>query len=176
MMLYSFRGSRPAPLPFRITLPNGFTRTDPSTFTEDEITDAGFSGPYVEPSYNPATEELIWVDGAYTISVLPPPPPIPRWVDFATALGADTQVNQFIAALAQTVPVLHLMIGVGLGQAAQGDSQTFLAAWATAVSQNLISTVFAEHIQTIAKQHDLPKVFVNALQLPSNNLNEDPVP
>jgi hypothetical protein len=72
MMLYSFQGSRPAPLPFRITLPNGFTRTDPSTFTEDEIRAAGFTGPYVEPPYNPATEQLSWVDGAFTVDPLPP--------------------------------------------------------------------------------------------------------
>ena len=60
MMLYSFNGARPAPLPFRITLPNGFTRTDPSTFTEAEITAAGFTGPFTEPSYDAKTEVLDW--------------------------------------------------------------------------------------------------------------------
>jgi hypothetical protein len=88
MMLYSFQGSRPAPLPFRITLPNGFTRTDPSTFTENEITAAGFTGPYVEPPYDPAIEQLGWVDGAFTVEPLPPPLPKPEVIDLdATASG-----------------------------------------------------------------------------------------
>lgn len=88
MMLYSFQGSRPAALPFRITLPNGFTRTDPSTFTEDEISAAGFTGPYIEPPYNPATEQLAWVDGAFSVELLPPPLPEPEVIDLdATAAG-----------------------------------------------------------------------------------------
>lgn len=59
-LLYSHHSSRPAPLPFRITLPNGFTRTDPSTFTETEITAAGFTGPYTEPIYDSKIETLDW--------------------------------------------------------------------------------------------------------------------
>ena len=78
MMLYSFNGSRPAPLSFRITLPNGFTRTDPSTFTEDEILAAGFTGPYTEPAYDPATEQLEWIDGAFVVIAKPPAPPAPE--------------------------------------------------------------------------------------------------
>jgi hypothetical protein len=72
MMLYSFQGSRPEPLPFRITLPNGFTRTDPDTFTEDEIALAGFSGPYEQPDYNQVTQELVWSNGTYNIIDKPP--------------------------------------------------------------------------------------------------------
>jgi hypothetical protein len=88
MMLYSFQGNLPAPLPFRITLPNGFTRTDPSTFTEDEITSAGFSGPYIEPPYNSDTEQLSWVDGAYIVVEKPLAPPEPVPIDLtATAAG-----------------------------------------------------------------------------------------
>lgn len=87
-MLYSHNGARPEPLPFRITLPSGFTRTDPSTFTEAEITAAGFTGPYTKPSYNPSTEELAWVDGAFVVSTKPPLPPEPEPLDLAaTANG-----------------------------------------------------------------------------------------
>lgn len=42
MMLYSHRGSYPRPIPFRIVLSDGRKRTDPSTFTEQEIVDAGY--------------------------------------------------------------------------------------------------------------------------------------
>ena len=41
-MLYSKNGLYPSKLPFRITLSNGFTRTDPATFTPEEIADAGY--------------------------------------------------------------------------------------------------------------------------------------
>ena len=43
MALYSLNNQYPAPLPFRIVLPNGFTRTDPSTFTEEEIASVGYA-------------------------------------------------------------------------------------------------------------------------------------
>ena len=42
MALYSFNGARPTILPNRIKLSNGFTRTDKSTFTPEEIADAGW--------------------------------------------------------------------------------------------------------------------------------------
>lgn len=42
MSLYSFNGGYPKLLPNRIRLPNGLTRTDPSTFTTQEITKAGY--------------------------------------------------------------------------------------------------------------------------------------
>ncbi len=41
-MLYSLNGSYPTLLPNRIRLSNGFTRTDRSTFTAEEIADAGY--------------------------------------------------------------------------------------------------------------------------------------
>lgn len=66
-LLYSYNSACPAPLPFRITLPNGFTRTDPSTFTEDEITAAGLTGPYTQPSYDSKTEVLDWNGSEYFI-------------------------------------------------------------------------------------------------------------
>ena len=41
-MLYTKNGSYPAPLPHRIVLSDGMTRTDRSSFTEEEILDAGY--------------------------------------------------------------------------------------------------------------------------------------
>lgn len=42
-MLYSLNGAYPTTLPYRIRLSDGSTRTDPSTFTDEEIADAGYS-------------------------------------------------------------------------------------------------------------------------------------
>jgi hypothetical protein len=41
-MLYSLLGKYPTSLPFRIVLSDGRTRTDPSSFTQEEIADAGY--------------------------------------------------------------------------------------------------------------------------------------
>lgn len=43
MTLYTKSNSYPAPLPFRITLSDGTTRTDPTSFTAEEIADAGYT-------------------------------------------------------------------------------------------------------------------------------------
>lgn len=161
-MLYSYQGARPAPLPFRIHI-NGSTRTDPSTFTAEEITAAGFTGPYTEPPYNAAIEQLDWVDGEYVTTPIPPPQPAPQWVQFAGALGADLTVNQFVASLAQTAPVLHLMIGVGMGQAAGGDFSTFLAAWTMGASLGLVTPELTAHVTGIAQTFNLPPEFIAGL-------------
>lgn len=41
-MLYSKNNGYPQPLPFRIALPDGRTRTDPTTFTAEELALAGY--------------------------------------------------------------------------------------------------------------------------------------
>ena len=87
-LLYSHNGDRPQPLPFRITMPDGFTRTDPSTFTDEEITAAGFTGPYTEPVYDRETEQLNWIDNTFVVVAKPPAPPKLEPLDLtATANG-----------------------------------------------------------------------------------------
>jgi len=91
MILYSFKGQEPKPLPHRIKLPNGFTRTDSSTFTEIEIAEAGFSGPYSLPDYDPLTQKVVWVGGDYEVIDRPPDPePDPEMdLDVAAQLMID---------------------------------------------------------------------------------------
>jgi len=89
-----------------------------------------------------------------------------RWVEFGTALVADPGVNQMIGTAAATAPVLHLMLGVGLGQAAQGDPKTFLAAWTAAMGAGLASPDLAAHVAALATTYDLPAEFVAALNPP----------
>lgn len=54
MTFYSHQGLYPAFLPFRIHLSDGRTRTDSSTFTPEEIADAGYfpvdNPPTIEPN------------------------------------------------------------------------------------------------------------------------------
>jgi len=59
-MIYSYQGLVPTRLPFRIKLSDGRTRTDPSTFTEEEIADAGYVLVADPPSYDPNAQELSW--------------------------------------------------------------------------------------------------------------------
>lgn len=58
-MLYTLNGSYPAPIPFRIRLSNGMTRTEPDTFTTEEIADAGYVE-VPEPPVPTYPEKLDW--------------------------------------------------------------------------------------------------------------------
>lgn len=93
----------------------------------------------------------------------PTPPPVPQWVAFGGALAADPSINTLVTTAASAAPVLHLMLGVGLGQAAQGDSQTFLAAWGQAVAGGLATPELVAAIQAMATTYDLPAEFIAAL-------------
>jgi hypothetical protein len=56
-MLYTHNGSTPAPLPFRITLSDGRARTDPATFTPEEIADAGYVA--ANPKPTPGADQVV---------------------------------------------------------------------------------------------------------------------
>ena len=68
MAIYSLNGEYPQALPERIRLSNGQTRSDSSTFTAEEIADAGYVA-VVEPSYDQTTHTLDW-DGTNLTSRL----------------------------------------------------------------------------------------------------------
>jgi hypothetical protein len=87
-----------------------------------------------------------------------------RWLEFGAALAQDLTVNTFVGSLVQIAPVLHLMVGVGLGQAAQGDMRTFLDAWALGINANLISAELQQHLVTLASGYELPQRFMDGLQ------------
>jgi len=162
-MLYSFRNQRPAPLPFRIRLSNGFTRTEPASFTAEEIADAGYIGPYTEPAYDAASEQLLWRDGAYVIEALPPPIPTPRWVDFSAAIMAMPAINVMLGAVLQAAPGLYGGLVVGLQNASEGDSRVFLNSWLSAIALELITEELITTVQGIAAEYDLPQEFIDAL-------------
>lgn len=71
-MLYSFKGSYPIEgLPDRIRLSNGLTRTISSTFTEDEIKDAGYTKVPDRPIYNSEYQKLEWDYDKWIIKDIP---------------------------------------------------------------------------------------------------------
>ena len=161
-MLYSFRQQRPAPLPYRIRLSNGFTRYAHQPPTAEEILDAGYVA-YVEPAYDAATEQLLWVDGAYVIEALPPPIPTPRWVDFSAMIMAMPAINVMLGAVLQTAPGLYGGLVVGLQNASEGDSRVFLNSWHAAIAMTLVSEELITTIQGVAAEYNLPEPFIEAL-------------
>jgi len=161
-MLYSIRQQRPAPLPDRIRLSNGFTRYAHQPPTAEEIADAGYIA-YTEPAYDAATEQLLWVDGAYVIEALPPPIPTPRWVDFSAAIMAMPAINVMLGAVLQAAPGLYGGLVVGLQQASEGDSRVFLNSWHAAIAMELVSEELITTVQGVADEYDLPQDFINAL-------------
>jgi hypothetical protein len=86
-----------------------------------------------------------------------------RWLEFGAALVGDSQINQWFGGLFPLAPVLHGMISVGLGQAAKGDSRTFLKAWGDALAAGLITADLVTHISAIAVTFDLPQTFIAGL-------------
>jgi hypothetical protein len=162
-MLYSIRQQRPAPLPNRIRLSNGFTRYKHQPPTAKEILDAGYVGPYTEPAYDAATEQLLWRDGAYVIEALPPPIPTPRWVDFSAAIMAMPAINVMLGAVLQAAPGLYGGLVVGLQNASEGDSRVFLNSWHAAIAMTLVSEELITTVQQIAGEYDLPQEFIDAL-------------
>ena len=162
-MLYSLRQQRPAPLPFRIRLSNGFTRTEPASFTAEEIADAGYVGPFTEPSYDTVIEQLLWVDGAYVIEALPPPIPTPRWVDFSAIVMSLPAINVMLGAVLQAAPGLAGGMWVGLDKASEGDSRVFLNSWNAAYAMDLLTPELITTVQELATEYDLPEVFIDSL-------------
>ena len=162
-MLYSIHNQRPAPLPALIRLSDGRPRTDAASFTAEEILDAGYVGPFAEPAYDAATEQLLWVDGAYVIEALPPPIPTPRWVDFSAIVMSLPAINVMLGAVLQAAPGLYGGLVVGLQNASEGDSRVFLNSWNAAFAMGLLSAELITTVQQLAAEYDLPEAFIEAL-------------
>jgi hypothetical protein len=67
MALYSYKGSEPAKLPFRVRLDDGNTRTSLSKLTAEELTDLGFVEAPAAPTYDEKTQKITWNGSAYEI-------------------------------------------------------------------------------------------------------------
>lgn len=67
MTLYSYRGNFPEPLPNRVRLEDGLTRTSLDKLSLDELKEIGFSDPIEEPIYDTETQELSWNGETLTV-------------------------------------------------------------------------------------------------------------
>lgn len=67
--LYSYKQNYPDVLPFRIRLSSGNTRTDPETFTIEELNDAGYM-PVPSPPETQEFETLSWTGTNWVINRL----------------------------------------------------------------------------------------------------------
>lgn len=70
-MLYTLNGDYPTQIPFRIKLSDGRTRTDPTTFTAEEIADAGYTLVNNPPAYDSTYQVLGWTGTSWTVSNIP---------------------------------------------------------------------------------------------------------
>lgn len=158
-MLYHTATTAPAPLPFRIRLSDGRTRTNPDTFTADEIADAGYIASPAKPDHDPEAERAVWQIELqdWVIEALPPAPePEPRPLSRLQFEGLVQQAAglsdaQFLAALddanlrlmwhrlniASQVERDHELTQAGLaalvatGHLTDAQVQAIMAAWPT---------------------------------------------
>lgn len=65
-LLYSLLNAEPGPLPKRLKI-NGVTRTDSSSFTSEELNQAGYTGPFQKPSCDPVTQVVVWQGNDYAV-------------------------------------------------------------------------------------------------------------
>lgn len=72
MKWYSDNGAQPGPLPWRIRLPNGKTRTDPDQFTNEDIEAAGFFEVPEPPVIN-ENQVLSWNGSSWVVTDVMPP-------------------------------------------------------------------------------------------------------
>lgn len=163
-MLYSYNGNTPSPLPFRIKLSNGFTRTDPTTFTEEEIADAGYSGPYTEPAYDPSTESIAWINGHYKIDPIEPLQREPDWATFKAGWLVSSDVAQVMStARSLGCEPSASALPVALEAAREGNVSDFAVCWQLVASAGGATTDAIAQLVDSAKACDLPIEFIEAL-------------
>jgi len=68
MSLYSLNQGNPKELPFKIQLSNGSVRTEPSSFTAEEIADAGYVFAGFAPQHDSTTQKATWNGTAWVIT------------------------------------------------------------------------------------------------------------
>lgn len=77
--LYSYNGEEPKPLGGRLRFPDGTTKTDESTWTQEELAECGYTGPYTAPvdgvDYNATEKFYEWNSLTLSFDLKPHPQP-----------------------------------------------------------------------------------------------------
>ena len=68
MSLYSLNQGEPRELPFKIKLSNGQVRTDPSSFTAEELADVGYVFAGFAPEIDSKTQKVTWAGTTWVVS------------------------------------------------------------------------------------------------------------
>lgn len=149
-MLYSYKNQYPQQIPFRIVLSNGNTRTDPSSFTINELSDAG----YVTVDNPPTianTQFLSWNSESV------------NWV-----VRDKTEEELYLEYLA-TVPRTVTMRQARLALLQQGLLETVNAAITQGNDADKISWEYATEV---SMTDPLVQNMTTSLSLTEQNLNE----
>jgi hypothetical protein len=154
MTLYTKSEAYPAALPFRLVLADGSTRTDPTTFSAQEIADAGYVEAPPQPSFDVSNQNLDWDGASWVVSSVPVEyVPLSR-IDFfrlLTAAGGLTQANLVAARSDAALEAFWILLELtervhrdapeigpalagleGLGYIEAGGAVAILAAWPAA--------------------------------------------
>lgn len=160
MILYSLKGQYPQPLPDRIILSNGFSRTG-GIYTPEEIADAGYFAVEV-PSYDPLIYQLNWNGSEFELALIPPPIPTSDWLEFSRLMLTDPEFNQFYNQLFIVNPLVAGSLQVALSQVASlGQSESFALIWSL-ISSN-IPPGYREQWVMYAQENHLPADFIEIL-------------
>ena len=159
MILYSLRGQYPQPLPDRIILSNGFSRTG-GNYTPEDIADAGYFAVEI-PSYDPNTHQLNWNGTEFELALIPPPTPTPDWLGFSQLMIQDPEFNLFYNQLFTAKPLIACSVQAALLNASLGETGAFAVIWGL-ISSN-IPLEYKNKWGGYAQNSHLPSDFIEIL-------------
>ena len=67
MLLYSYKNQFPQPLPERVRLDSGETRTSLFELNEQQLKNIGFTGPHKVPTFDSNTQKAVWNGSEFEI-------------------------------------------------------------------------------------------------------------
>jgi hypothetical protein len=124
-----------------------------------------------QPEYDAATERLVPLPPEIDVPAgtvtrgwaVEPIERQPQWQAFRATLRAMPEIQEVLRQLNELDRVAFLGLGVGLGQAAQGELATFNGVWSELLAVGAVPAALAESVATLAIAHHLPTDFVQAL-------------
>jgi hypothetical protein len=128
MTHYTKGGEMPAPLPFRIHLSDGRSRTNPASFTPEELAEAGFVA--VDPKPAPGVNQVVtWGGGAWVLRDKSPE-------DLAAEASAKEQIAQKagrlecrrrIFAVVDEMAQINLAAAAGAGLLSEAQREAYIS-------------------------------------------------